>query len=129
LEQARALAQQVAERLQHRPEEFEAVARELSEDVATKPLGGVLGTRSAADYLRAPEVLDAVATLRPGDVSRVVETQYGFHILKRLRMPEERMLAGARILISHDKAPWLGMFLSRGRLPKRSLPRRPASVH
>jgi hypothetical protein len=120
LEQARSLAQDLAERLQRKPEEFEALARELSEDVATKALGGVLGTRSASDYLRAPEVLDAVAALRAGDVSRVVETQYGFHILKRLSIPEERMLAGARILISHDKAPWLGMFLSRGPLPNRS---------
>jgi hypothetical protein len=119
-EQARARAEQIAARLQRNPSEFAAVARELSEDVATQPIGGMLGIRSATDYIRTPEVLDAVAALRPGEVSRVVETQYGFHVLQRMPPLEEQTVRAARILIAHDKAPWLGMFLARGQVPKRS---------
>lgn len=119
-EHARALAEQIAARLQKSPNEFATVARELSEDVATQHLGGALGLRSAAEFFTMPEVLDAIAALQPGEVSRVVETEYGFHILQtRAPLPEETV-SGTRILIAHDQAPWLGMFLARGPLPARS---------
>jgi PPIC-type peptidyl-prolyl cis-trans isomerase-like protein len=119
-EQARALAEQVADRLQKHPDEFAAVAREVSEDVATQALGGALGTRSAAEFLNVPEVLDALAALGPGEVSRVVETQYGFHIIQKRPPAAEQTVSGARILIAHDQAPWLGLFLARRPLPPRT---------
>lgn len=119
-EQAHSLAKQIADGLQKNPGNFAAVARELSEDIATRELGGALGSRNAAEFLKTPEVLDAVAALRPDEVSRVVETQYGFHILQVKPPLDEQTLSGARILIAHDQAPWLRVFLARRALPARS---------
>lgn len=119
-EQARALAEGISARLQKSPAEFATVARELSEDIATRDLGGALGVRSAFDYYVTPEVLDAVAVLKPGEVSRVVETQYGFHVLMNQGLPVEQTVSGVRVLIAHDAAPWLRIFLARGTVPARS---------
>ena len=120
VDQARALAAQLSERLRKSPGEFAAVAREISEDIATQSLGGTLGTILAAELLRTPEVLDALAAIGPGEVSRAVETPYGFHIFRRNPPPDEETVSGARILIAHDQAPWLGAFLARRPLPARS---------
>ena len=119
-EQARALAEEISQRLQKSPNEFAVVARQASEDIASRALGGTLGTRTAAEFLRTPDVLDALAAMRPGEVSRVVETPYGFHVFQRRQAPEEQIVSGARILIAYDQAPWLGAFLARRPLPGRS---------
>lgn len=119
-EQARELAERIAQRVQEHPEEFAAVAREASEDIATREQGGALGPRTAADFLRTPEILDAVAALHTGEVSQVIETQYGFHVIRREPPLEQETISASRILIAHDQAPWLGMFLARRSLPHRS---------
>jgi hypothetical protein len=48
-----------------------------------------------------PEFLDALAVMRPGEVSRVIETPFGFHVLKRNPVPVRAELAGARIVIGY----------------------------
>jgi hypothetical protein len=58
-----------------------------------------------------PAVLDAVATLRPTETSKVVETDQGFEILRRLEPPELQLLSGARIVIGYvgaDRLEFLG---------------------
>jgi peptidyl-prolyl cis-trans isomerase C len=60
--------------------DFAATARQESQDTATASQGGSLGTitRGAAD-----PAFDAVAfTLAPGELSNVVETPFGFHVIK-----------------------------------------------
>ena len=119
-EHARALAAQIADRLQKSPNDFASVARETSEDIATQSLGGTLGTIVAAELLPTPEVLDALIAIGAGEVSRPVETEYGFHVFQRRPPPAEQTVSGARILIGHDRAPWLGRFLAHRPLPARS---------
>lgn len=72
-------------------ESFEALAREHSADLATARNGGDLGWFSAGTMVQAFEV--AVAALqKPGDLSPVIETQFGFHIVRL----EERRPPGSR---------------------------------
>jgi len=67
------------------PAGFAMVAREASQDDATKPAGGDLGFRSK-DELAAqtsPQVADAAFALKDGEVSDVLPTAQGFAIVKR----------------------------------------------
>ena len=120
LEQAHALAEELAGRLRRNPKDFATVARDVSEDIATRSLGGTLGSLTAAELMQVPEVLDALSAIDPGEVSQVVETQYGFHIFQKKPPPEEQQVSGARIVIAYDQAPWLGAFLARRPLPPRA---------
>ena len=118
-EEAFALAQNIALEAHEHPERFAQLAQARSEDVATRHLGGAVGgTRASA--VRVHVVLDVMAALQPGQVSRVVETGYGFHVFQRLPPPPERRLGGSRIVIAHDDAPWLSRFLARWPTPQRS---------
>jgi hypothetical protein len=113
------LARRVAEEAQLRPDQFARLAEVYSEDVATERLGGAVGGLRAS-AIRLPVVLDVMASLRPGEVSRVVETGYGFHVFMRRSPPEERTVSGAHIVIAHHDAPWLAHFLARRPPPQRS---------
>jgi len=60
---------------------FEDIAREISED-ATASAGGDLGVVAPGQFVPGFEA--ALTALGPGEVSDVVETPYGFHVIKRL---------------------------------------------
>lgn len=112
-------ANDIAQRAQQNPSQFASLARQYSEDQTTRDRDGALGG-VAADQLRAwPMVLDAMSALRPGEVSRVVETAFGFHILLRSAPPAETEASGAHIVIAHDDARWI-RFVARGSVPKRT---------
>ncbi len=70
-------------------EDFVATTRRLS-DGASAPIGGMLGCLSEKYGPGAPELLVAVASMKPGEVSGVLETPKGFVVLKL-----ERTLAAA----------------------------------
>lgn len=114
------LADALQRAAQGNPEKFAALARERSEDVATQSAGGSLGGIRATRLFMYPNVLDAMAALPAGGVSRVVETQFGFHIFLRRSPPPEQLVSGSRIIIGHDDAPWLNENLARHAVPKRS---------
>jgi peptidyl-prolyl cis-trans isomerase SurA len=80
-EDARKLAETAAEKLRAGAE-FAAVAGRFSDDVATSKQGGELGT--FAPGMLPPEPDKAFSSLKVGEVSGVVESPFGFHILKRL---------------------------------------------
>jgi len=61
-------------------EDFAAVAREASEDPSSAPRGGDLGRVFRGQTV--PEFENAAFALAPGALSAVVETQYGFHVIK-----------------------------------------------
>ncbi|HUT77659.1 MAG TPA: peptidylprolyl isomerase, partial [Polyangia bacterium] len=60
-------------------EDFAALARQLSED-GSAPQGGDLDWSPRGRMV--PEFDDAMFALEPGRVSGVVETKYGFHVIK-----------------------------------------------
>lgn len=76
---ALAHADSLLEQLRHGAD-FATLARRFSEDAGTKDRGGDLGWFRRGMMVQA---FDHVAfSLRPGEISSVVETPYGFHIIK-----------------------------------------------
>jgi peptidyl-prolyl cis-trans isomerase SurA len=61
-------------------EDFAELAREHSEDPGTAQLGGDLGWFRRGRMVK--EFEDAAFSLLPGEVSQVVKTDFGFHIIK-----------------------------------------------
>jgi len=84
-----------AQRAIQRGEDFSQVARRLS-----RAGGGYQGELARGDL--PPAFADVVFALRPGEVSRVVPTAYGFHVFQVVeRLPEQVVpLAAARAEIS-----------------------------
>lgn len=102
---ARQKTQQLLARLQ-KGEDFAKLAREHSQDEISAAKGGDLGTITPA---RLPAPLpDAVRALKAGELSSVVQTPAGFHILQLLGEPEraERTLDEVKPLLKtlfHDQ--------------------------
>ena len=60
-------------------ESFDEVARQLSEDSSADE-GGALGCFQKGRMVKAFE--DAVFSMKPGELSPIIETEYGFHVIK-----------------------------------------------
>jgi parvulin-like peptidyl-prolyl isomerase len=60
--------------------DFAALARQHSEDPSSREQGGSLGTFARNSHTRAFD--EAAFALKPGVVSAVVQTEYGFHVIK-----------------------------------------------
>jgi len=113
------IATEVQAKAASAPERFEELAKQHSEDPTTRDVGGYLGGVRVWDLQDQAPVLDALAALKHGEISRVVETASGFEILERHAPPEERgWVSGKRIVIAMREAPWLGL-LTAG-VPERS---------
>jgi peptidyl-prolyl cis-trans isomerase D len=61
-------------------EAFEVVAAEVSEDPGSKTQGGDIGEFSRGTH--ATPLEDATFSLKPGDLSEVIRTDYGFHVIR-----------------------------------------------
>jgi peptidyl-prolyl cis-trans isomerase D len=78
-EEIKSRATATLERLK-KGEDFASVAKQMSDDAATKDKGGDLGFIARG---RAEEALENAAfALQPGELSGVVETRYGYHLVK-----------------------------------------------
>jgi hypothetical protein len=82
------------------PEKFAELAKMYSDDVVTKDLGGSLGGVRLGQV--PAEYRDALAVLRPGETSRVMQTAFGFHVIQRRPMPPAGEVAGKRIVIRYQ---------------------------
>lgn len=63
--------------------DFDNAARTVSLDLSTRPAGGDLGWFPRG-YLTIPEVEEAAFALQPGEISEVVESRLGYHIVESL---------------------------------------------
>jgi len=73
----------VAEELQRKAAagaDFATLARQSSEDPSSREKGGDLGTFTRNTHTRAFD--EAAFALKPGTVSAVVQTDFGFHVIK-----------------------------------------------
>jgi hypothetical protein len=113
------LAQHIADQAAQNPGRFAELARQYSEDLPSREEGGALGGYKASALMPWPQVLDALAALRPGQSSRVVETRYGFHVFYRSAPPPEEVRGGAHLVIGHEDVPWLEIFAAE-KVPHRS---------
>ncbi|GAB4195200.1 MAG: hypothetical protein OHK0013_01140 [Sandaracinaceae bacterium] len=80
-EEARALAAQIRERLVAPGADFEAIAREVSED-GSRERGGDMGWLGRGRL--APAYEEAAFTLGVGQISEPIETEFGFHVIQRV---------------------------------------------
>ena len=80
---ARATAEEVL-RLARDGDDFEQLARRFSADPGSAQQGGDLGWFRRGDMVR--EFENAAYALRPGQISEIVESPFGFHVIKLERV-------------------------------------------
>jgi len=73
---------EIAEKIKSGEESFEAMALKYSMDPGSGARGGDLGFAKRGSYV--PEFEAAVFSLGEGELSEIVETEYGFHFIKQL---------------------------------------------
>ncbi|MFH0910602.1 MAG: peptidylprolyl isomerase [Planctomycetota bacterium] len=81
-EEARARAEEVLQKVRAPGADFAALAREYSDDPAA-PQGGDLGAFQRGAM--APAFEEAAFKLKVGETSDIVETPFGFHIIRRTK--------------------------------------------
>jgi len=70
-------------------EKFEELAKQYSSDPASAKRGGDLGTISRGDFV--PEFETAAYNLQNGEISDIVETQFGYHIIQMIERKGEKI--------------------------------------
>jgi peptidyl-prolyl cis-trans isomerase D len=78
-EKARAKAQQLLEEVRKAPNSFGDVARKNSQDTGSAEKGGDLDYVTRGAMVKPFE--DALFALKKGDISDVIETEFGYHII------------------------------------------------
>lgn len=92
-------AKQVYERLQ-KGEDFATLAKEFSDDIATRDNGGDYGVAiSQSDRNLPPQVIDALFRLKVGETSQIVNTGAGLEII-RLKESEGGKVRAAHIMFA-----------------------------
>lgn len=79
-QEAKKRAEEVLKKVQEGEETFEELAKKYSEDSMTAPGGGDLGFIEEGEIVT--EFKEAALALEPGEVSGLVQTRFGYHIIK-----------------------------------------------
>lgn len=99
------LARSKIELLQERlsqGEDFSGLASEFSDDQASRERGGQLGFVRRGELV--PEFEETAFSLEPGELSGIIETTFGFHIITLIEKQGERINV-SHILVSIDPTP------------------------
>ena len=86
-QEALARAEEALARAKEDRSRWDDVVREYSDEPASAQRGGFMGDVSNAEPMRRralPEFEEAIFALKPGDLSGVVETRFGFHVFWRV---------------------------------------------
>ena len=75
-------AQEIFDDVKKSKRPFEELVRLYTDDLATKELGGDIGFQSKVTL--APALYDATVSMKIGEVKGLVDTKFGFHIIKLL---------------------------------------------
>ncbi|WP_257385674.1 peptidylprolyl isomerase [Tahibacter caeni] len=108
-EQAEALAKETAEKIARDPSQFEALVESLSDDQSKKDNHGLIENASSENFV-APFAEASAKLEKVGQISPVVRTPYGFHIIKLVKIepaqqqPYEKVRAQ---IVSRLEAEWL----------------------
>ncbi len=85
-EEAEKRAKEVLAKVKKNPEKFADLAKEFSDDPTAKAQGGSLGVWTKGRMI--PEFDQAVEGMKVGEISGIVETAFGYHIIRREKLPE-----------------------------------------
>lgn len=86
---ARKRAEQARERVL-RGGDLEEIAKEFSDDTNSKKTGGILDLTELTEF--EPSFAEALKKMKPGEVSEVIETRYGFHVIYLMEfLPEKKL--------------------------------------
>ena len=77
---AKAKAEQVLQQVKQSPGKFAELAKQYSQDPGSAAKGGDLGTFGRGMMVKPFD--DAVFQLKPGEISGLVQSDFGFHIIK-----------------------------------------------
>lgn len=89
-EQGLARAKMIAEKAQAQPNDFLTFAQQYSDDPERRGNRGDLGLNSPKSF--SENLRNALATMKPGQVSEPIETEHGFHIVKFIERQPARPL-------------------------------------
>jgi peptidyl-prolyl cis-trans isomerase D len=93
---AKAKAEAVLAEVRKNPADFAAIAKTQSQDPSSAAQGGDLGTIERGAYGKSME--DAIFTLKEGEISGVVPSEFGYHIVKvtSIKPQTQKSLADAK---------------------------------
>jgi len=84
---AKAKAQKIYKEAKKNPDKFVELAKQNSEDPSSAAKGGDLGFFSKEEMV--PEFSEAAFSTKPGELSDVVKTEFGYHIIKVVDRKQE----------------------------------------
>jgi parvulin-like peptidyl-prolyl isomerase len=88
-------------------EDFGEIAKIYSIDASTRPAGGDLGWFPGG-FLLWPEVEQAAFELAPGELSAVIQSELGYHLIEMLERGEHKLDYKARLLLQEQAVQdWL----------------------
>lgn len=91
---------QIRERIEQGGEKFENLARQFSEDAGSATKGGELNWVNPGDTV--PEFERAMNALQPGELSQIVQSPFGWHLIQVLERRQQDVTAERQRLLARQ---------------------------